>query len=232
MDCTSSQHIVDFVIQAIKLKKAQLPKLDNWICGAAADVNYEGDTIPAYAAIITPLGCLALSLFAYEFIIFKSYARLASVPACACPDQTVAGHAGVMKPLCNPLQDRAPHISQDHVIQANCLLPVCGDHWRHQKHGPYAAAMGPPDCAAPRRYNRHISNAVATMLHFLVDAVCSFVTVVFITELTKFLAGRLRPNFLQVDADTSCLVSTARMRLCLCLCCCRTCMANTAAMLA
>ena len=36
------------------------------------------------------------------------------------------------------------------------------------------------------------------MLHFLVDAVCAFVTVVFITELTKFLAGRLRPNFLQV----------------------------------
>ena len=49
------------------------------------------------------------------------------------------------------------------------------------------------------RYNKHINNAIATMLHFLVDGVCSFVTVVFITELTKFLAGRLRPNFLQVS---------------------------------
>ena len=51
------------------------------------------------------------------------------------------------------------------------------------------------------------------MLHFLVDAVCSFVTVVFITELTKFLAGRLRPNFLQVDPDMSSVVSTTRIRL-------------------
>lgn len=41
---------------------------------------------------------------------------------------------------------------------------------------------------------------MATMLHFLVDAVCAFVTVIFITELTKFLAGRLRPNFLQASA--------------------------------
>ncbi len=41
-----------------------------------ADENYEGDTIPSYAAIITPLGCLALSLFAYEFVIFRSYAQL------------------------------------------------------------------------------------------------------------------------------------------------------------
>ena len=44
--------------------------------GALADINYDGDTIPSYVAIITPLGCLALSLFAYEFIIFKSYAQL------------------------------------------------------------------------------------------------------------------------------------------------------------
>ncbi|KAK9810660.1 hypothetical protein WJX73_008067 [Symbiochloris irregularis] len=48
-----------------------------------------------------------------------------------------------------------------------------------------------------RSFNLHITNAVATTVHFFVDCVCSFVTVEFITELTKMLIGRLRPNFLQ-----------------------------------
>ena len=47
-------------------------------------------------------------------------------------------------------------------------------------------------------FNSHITNAVATTIHFAVDCICSFITVEFVTELTKFLAGRLRPNFLQV----------------------------------
>ena len=75
---------------------------DNPNCGAAADSNYEGDTIPAFAAIITPLGCLALSLFAYEFIIFKSYALVASVTA--WDEQPAAWHAGVLQSLCSLLQ--------------------------------------------------------------------------------------------------------------------------------
>ena len=49
-----------------------------------ADANYEGDTFPAYAAIITPLGCLALSLVAYEFFIFKSCDARSSGNTCVC----------------------------------------------------------------------------------------------------------------------------------------------------
>lgn len=49
-----------------------------------------------------------------------------------------------------------------------------------------------------RFQNKTITHALATALHFLIDAICCFVTCVFITEITKFGAGRLRPNFLQV----------------------------------
>lgn len=48
-----------------------------------------------------------------------------------------------------------------------------------------------------RFQNKTITHALATALHFLIDAICCFVTCVFITEITKFGAGRLRPNFLQ-----------------------------------
>ena len=48
--------------------------------------------------------------------------------------------------------------------------------------------------------NYHITNAVATFCHFLLDAVCAFVCVVMVTEITKFAAGRLRPDFLSVSS--------------------------------
>lgn len=51
-----------------------------------------------------------------------------------------------------------------------------------------------------RFQNRTITHALSTFVHFLLDAICSFVTVVFITEVTKYAAGRLRPDFLQVWA--------------------------------
>jgi membrane-associated phospholipid phosphatase len=48
-----------------------------------------------------------------------------------------------------------------------------------------------------RFQNKTITHALATFVHFLADALCCFVTCVFITEVTKFGAGRLRPDFLQ-----------------------------------
>lgn len=52
--------------------------------------------------------------------------------------------------------------------------------------------------------NWHITNAVATIMHFMLDSVCAFVTVECFTESTKMAAGRLRPDFFQQcqpDAD-------------------------------
>ena len=54
-----------------------------------------------------------------------------------------------------------------------------------------------------RFQNKTITHALATALHFLIDAICCFVTCVFITEVTKFGAGRLRPDFLQVTTAIS-----------------------------
>ena len=45
--------------------------------------------------------------------------------------------------------------------------------------------------------NWHITNAVATIMHFMLDSVCAFVTVECFTESTKLAAGRLRPDFFQ-----------------------------------
>ncbi|KAL3141624.1 hypothetical protein ABBQ32_004861 [Trebouxia sp. C0010 RCD-2024] len=45
--------------------------------------------------------------------------------------------------------------------------------------------------------NWHITNAVATVLHFLLDSLCAFVTVETFSEATKIAAGRLRPDFFQ-----------------------------------
>ena len=53
-----------------------------------------------------------------------------------------------------------------------------------------------------RFQNKDITHAAATAIHFLADAVCCFVTCIFITEVTKLAAGRLRPDFLQVSALT------------------------------
>ena len=53
-----------------------------------------------------------------------------------------------------------------------------------------------------RFQNKTITHAAATAVHFLADAVCCFVTCIFITEVTKLSAGRLRPDFLQVSART------------------------------
>jgi len=48
-----------------------------------------------------------------------------------------------------------------------------------------------------RFQNKTITHATATFVHFLADALCAFITSIFITEVTKFGAGRLRPDFLQ-----------------------------------
>lgn len=48
-----------------------------------------------------------------------------------------------------------------------------------------------------RLENWHITNAVATSMHFLLDCVCAFATVECFTESTKMAAGRLRPDFFQ-----------------------------------
>ena len=48
-----------------------------------------------------------------------------------------------------------------------------------------------------RLENWHITNAVATCMHFLLDCVCAFATVECFTESTKMAAGRLRPDFFQ-----------------------------------
>lgn len=45
--------------------------------------------------------------------------------------------------------------------------------------------------------NWHITNAVATFLHFVLDSLCAFVTVETFSEATKIAAGRLRPDFFQ-----------------------------------
>lgn len=45
--------------------------------------------------------------------------------------------------------------------------------------------------------NWHITNAVATIIHFMLDGLCAFVTVATFTEATKLAAGRLRPDFFQ-----------------------------------
>ena len=46
--------------------------------------------------------------------------------------------------------------------------------------------------------NQHITNAAATLAHFLLDCVCAFATVECFTEITKMCAGRLRPDFLEI----------------------------------
>ncbi len=48
-----------------------------------------------------------------------------------------------------------------------------------------------------RLENWHITNAVATSMHFLLDCICAFATVECFTESTKMAAGRLRPDFFQ-----------------------------------
>lgn len=48
-----------------------------------------------------------------------------------------------------------------------------------------------------RYENWHITNAVATSMHFLLDCICAFATVECFTETTKMCAGRLRPDFFQ-----------------------------------
>ncbi len=45
--------------------------------------------------------------------------------------------------------------------------------------------------------NWHVTNAVATVMHFTLDSLCAFVTVETFTEATKLAAGRLRPDFFQ-----------------------------------
>ena len=59
-----------------------------------------------------------------------------------------------------------------------------------------------PQAAVSRllQENYHITNAMATFCHFLLDAVCAFVCVIMVTEITKFAAGRLRPDFLSVSS--------------------------------
>ncbi len=66
-----------------------------------------------------------------------------------------------------------------------------------------------------RFQNKTITHATATALHFLLDAICCFVTCVFITEVTKFGAGRLRPNFLQVRTPplAACRIEDNQARL-------------------
>ena len=48
-----------------------------------------------------------------------------------------------------------------------------------------------------RLENWHITNAMATAIHFLLDCICAFGTVMCFTEATKMTAGRLRPDFFQ-----------------------------------
>ena len=48
-----------------------------------------------------------------------------------------------------------------------------------------------------RLENWHITNGVATVMHFLLDSICAFATVACFTEATKMAAGRLRPDFFQ-----------------------------------
>ncbi|KAL3150399.1 hypothetical protein ABBQ32_000237 [Trebouxia sp. C0010 RCD-2024] len=85
-----------------------------------ASISYTsgGDTVPAAAAVLVPFVLLCISLFAFEFCIYRV------------------------------------------------------ENW-------------------------HITNAVATSMHFLVDAICAFATVECFTEATKMSAGRLRPDFFQ-----------------------------------
>lgn len=45
--------------------------------------------------------------------------------------------------------------------------------------------------------NWHITNAVATVMHFVLDGLCAFLTAETFTEATKVAAGRLRPDFFQ-----------------------------------
>lgn len=64
-----------------------------------------------------------------------------------------------------------------------------------------------------RFQNQTITHATATFVHFLADAICAFVTCIFITEVTKFGAGRLRPDFLQSCGPTGGLVGqSAQLR--------------------
>lgn len=85
-----------------------------------ASISYisGGDTVPASAAVLVPFALLCISLFAYEFFIYRV------------------------------------------------------ENW-------------------------HITNAVATTMHFLLDCICAFATVECFTESTKMAAGRLRPDFFQ-----------------------------------
>jgi phosphatidate phosphatase len=53
-----------------------------------------------------------------------------------------------------------------------------------------------------RKENFHITNAVATFVHYLLDCLCAFICVIMVTEITKFAAGRLRPDFLETCAPT------------------------------
>ena len=48
-----------------------------------------------------------------------------------------------------------------------------------------------------RLENWHITNALSTTMHFLLDCICAFATVECFTESTKMAAGRLRPDFFQ-----------------------------------
>ena len=48
-----------------------------------------------------------------------------------------------------------------------------------------------------RLENWHITNAAATIIHFMLDGLCAFVAVATFTEATKLAAGRLRPDFFQ-----------------------------------
>ena len=94
--------------------------LQGLILSICADVNFEGDTFPAYAAIITPLGCLALSLFAYEFFIFRSCA----VPSAICDGvSSMHNSSGSASPLTLDGADLTS-IQQASIGQTCCKLPV------------------------------------------------------------------------------------------------------------
>ncbi len=49
-----------------------------------------------------------------------------------------------------------------------------------------------------RYENWHITNAMATSVHFFLDCICAFATVECFTKITKMRAGRLSPDFLQI----------------------------------